>query len=94
MADIIYPEKDEKGKDRVGKLIYLRPSFYGKEPTDVLNYADLNNSFPHQTTGDQFFDEKQFEAYRALGFHIMDKIIAEKGLAAMQRTAKKTQASS
>lgn len=91
IADIIYPEKDEKGKNRVGKLIYLRPSFYGDEPTEVLNYADLNTSFPHQTTGDQFFDEKQFEAYRALGFHIMDKIIAERALTAMQRKAKKTQ---
>lgn len=94
VADIIYPEKDEKGKNRVGKLIYLRPSFYGDEPTEVLNYADLNKSFPHQTTSDQFFDEKQFEAYRALGFHIMDKIIAERALTALQRTAKKAKAPS
>ena len=26
--------------------------------------------FPHESTGDQFFSEEQFEVYRALGFHI------------------------
>jgi hypothetical protein len=26
-----------------------------------------NSEFPHQTTADQFFDDGQFEAYRALG---------------------------
>jgi len=34
----------------------------------VLAYARQHASFPHQSTVDQFFDESQFESYRALGF--------------------------
>jgi hypothetical protein len=39
-------------------------------PLLVLNYYKKNPQFPHQTTADQYFDEVQFEAYRALGEHI------------------------
>lgn len=28
------------------------------------------SSFPDGSTGDQFFDEAQFEAYRELGYHL------------------------
>ena len=38
--------------------------------TDVFSYKGLNPDFPHQSTSDQFFDEKQFEAYRELGYYI------------------------
>ncbi len=41
----------------------------GDEPDYILHYQRHNPSFPHETTGDQFFGEEQFEAYRALGFH-------------------------
>ena len=30
----------------------------------------MNPTFPHQSTADQWFDELQFESYRALGEHI------------------------
>lgn len=29
--------------------------------------------FPQESTGDQFFDETQFECYRALGYRIADR---------------------
>jgi hypothetical protein len=32
--------------------------------------------FPHETTGDQFFSEEQFEVYRALGFHIAHGVLS------------------
>jgi hypothetical protein len=38
----------------------------------VLDYKIRYRDFPHETTGDQFFSEEQFEAYRALGFHAVD----------------------
>ncbi len=76
IAEIIYPEKDGN-KNFKGHLIYIRPSFYGTEPTDVVNYGNAQLTFPHQTTSDQFFDEKQFEAYRALGFYTMERIFAD-----------------
>jgi hypothetical protein len=42
----------------------------GDEPTDVRRYAAEHAAFPHEPTSDQFFDESQFESYRALGCHI------------------------
>jgi len=36
----------------------------------VAHYKETNPDFPHQTTADQFFDEAQFECYRALGYQV------------------------
>lgn len=67
LATIHYEDVD--GPDAVaGRLLYLKPVFYGeKEQRDVYNYAVTNQTFPHQSTGDQWFSESQFESYRALG---------------------------
>jgi hypothetical protein len=52
-----------------GHLLYLKPAFYGEnEPKDIYNYATTYQTFPHQSTGDQWFSESQFESYRALGY--------------------------
>ena len=63
---ILYPDGSE------GILLYVKSSLSGDEPDYVLDYKRRNPSFPHETTGDQFFSEEQFEAYRALGFHAVD----------------------
>ena len=52
-----------------GTLLYIKTSLTGDEPADVLSYAAEHPAFPHESTSDQFFDESQFESYRALGFH-------------------------
>lgn len=39
-------------------------------PDDVWRYSEKHKTFPHQSTADQWFDELQFESYRALGQHI------------------------
>ena len=44
-------------------------SLSGDENDYVINYKARYAAFPHETTGDQFFSEEQFEAYRNLGFH-------------------------
>jgi hypothetical protein len=41
----------------------------------IANYKAVNPSFPHQSTGDQFFDEVQFECYRALGYQVAMKTL-------------------
>jgi hypothetical protein len=62
-----------------GTLLYLKSSLIKpevhEEPTDVLEYSLRQEKFPHQTTGDQFFDESQFESYRRLGMHIGETAI-------------------
>jgi hypothetical protein len=52
-----------------GVLIYIKPCMTGDEPSDVRQYAGQHASFPHESTGDQFYNEAQWEAYRSLGFH-------------------------
>jgi hypothetical protein len=71
LAKITYPEKKPDNTNYVGWLLYTRPTYYKNEPRDIMNYAESNDQFPHQSTGDQMYDEKQFEAYRGLGFLTM-----------------------
>lgn len=59
-----------------GVLVYLKPSLSGDEPADLLNYGALCPDFPHESTGDQFFGESQFESYRKLGYHIGASVLA------------------
>ena len=63
---IEYPDQDERGM-----LIYVKASMTGDEADYIRDYKRREHSFPHESTGDQFFSEEQFEVYRALGFHAL-----------------------
>ncbi|MBL8177224.1 MAG: patatin-like phospholipase family protein [Bryobacterales bacterium] len=52
---------------KMGRIVYFKSSVTGKEPYDVEQYRRQNLTFPHQSTGDQFFSESQFESYRQVG---------------------------
>jgi|CZKY01.1.fsa_nt_gi hypothetical protein len=52
-----------------GTIIYFKASLTGDESTDVKNYKTTHNSFPHESTIDQWFSESQFESYGKLGYH-------------------------
>jgi hypothetical protein len=67
-----------------GLLVYLRPGLTGREPADILSYAQDHPPFPFQSTADQFFDESQFESYRRLGQWIAEKVFAEASARAMR----------
>jgi hypothetical protein len=93
MTKFIGPQKDEKygrycalgeirynnvdGGDHIGYLLYIKPAIYSDCPPDVRNYRNQSAAFPHESTADQFFNETQFESYRALGRHIIGKICAD-----------------
>lgn len=62
-GDIHYPEGD------TGILLFFKPTLVGNEPADVTQYRTRNKAFPHEGTGDQFYDEAQWESYRRLGEH-------------------------
>lgn len=49
-------------------LVYLKPTLCADLSPELLWYSSAHPEFPHETTGDQFFDEAQFEAYRELGY--------------------------
>jgi hypothetical protein len=65
VAEIRYNELDPNLQN--GYLIYIKPVVLGNEPPDVIAYKIANDDFPHQSTGDQWFDESQTESYRTLG---------------------------
>lgn len=58
------------GGGETGYLVYIKSSLTGDENDYIRDYARRYDRFPHETTGDQFFSEEQFEVYRALGFHM------------------------
>ena len=68
IGKIIYPNNTE------GTLIYMKTTLTGAIPSDLIGYKKQHPSFPDQTTADQFFDEKQFEAYRELGYVIANEL--------------------
>ncbi|HYS14655.1 MAG TPA: patatin-like phospholipase family protein [Burkholderiaceae bacterium] len=58
------------GLAREALLIIVKPSVTQFAPLDVKLYALNQLAFPQQPTGDQFFDEGQWECYRKLGQEI------------------------
>ena len=57
-----------------GHLLYIKSSLSGDEDYDITQYKKQHDAFPQESTLDQFFTESQFESYRALGRHIVDRI--------------------
>jgi hypothetical protein len=85
-TELIVPGPDGRSRQHVavgtinypgegcGTLVYVKASLTGPDdPADVREYRASHEEFPHQTTADQFFNESQFESYRALGQHIADR---------------------
>ncbi|MBF9150568.1 patatin-like phospholipase family protein [Novosphingobium sp. 1Y9A] len=59
------------------RIVWLKPRRFDGLPQDVLGYAAHNPAFPQESTGDQFFDEAQWESYRALGECMMRRLLGE-----------------
>ena len=62
-----------------GRILYIKSSLTGEEPQDVLAYKVAHPDFPHQGTGDQWFNESQFESYRALGRFAVEAVLQRVG---------------
>lgn len=68
------------GKVPTGEILYVKPTVRGDEgAADIVAYRRAYGGFPHQTTGNQWFDESQLEAYRRLGHLIMTRIVDAAG---------------
>jgi Patatin-like phospholipase len=85
VAEIKYSVIDGTSPAANGWLVYVKPALRGRGaggaadaplPYDVFSYAQRSKDFPHETTNDQWFDEAQFESYRALGLHIVSQLTA------------------
>ncbi|MCA9963233.1 MAG: hypothetical protein KC423_03290 [Anaerolineales bacterium] len=65
---IQYP-RDEYNPAMKGYLLYFKPNMTGKEPSSLKEYRkQYEKGFPHVSTTDLFFNERQFEAYREIGW--------------------------
>lgn len=62
------------GDGETGYLLYVKSSVSGDERAYIQEYRAKHPDFPHETTADQFFNEAQFEAYRALGYRIVNDL--------------------
>lgn len=69
-GDIHYPGGE------IGVLLLFKPTLTGSEPPDIAQYRTRNAAFPNESTGDQFYDEAQWESYRRLGEHAADTAFA------------------
>jgi len=67
-----------------GVLLYIKPAIVGSENADLLNYRKLHPGYPHESIADQWFDEAQFESYRALGDHIVESALREAARATLR----------
>ncbi len=66
-GQISYPSLGSVGAKQ-GTLIVLKAALTTDLPVDVLRYAASHPDFPNESTADQFFSERQFEAYRETGY--------------------------
>ncbi|WP_315798732.1 hypothetical protein [Bradyrhizobium sp. SZCCHNRI3043] len=71
---IRYPLGQSDLQEEIGYLVYLKLSLTGNEGEFIRRYKVDEPAFPHHSTINQFFTEVQFEAYRALGEHVGDKM--------------------
>jgi hypothetical protein len=66
-------------------IVLLKPSPQAGAPADVLQYAKTHPAFPQEPTSDQFFDEAQWESYRRLGQHVVERVLAPAVWAELQK---------
>ena len=65
VAEIRYKEIDPTLEN--GYLVYIKPVVLAGDDSDVTAYKAANPVFPHESTGNQWFNESQTESYRMLG---------------------------
>jgi hypothetical protein len=71
-ARVIYPEDGAEGE-----LLYIKPCYAEDVPIDVRAYGSPRETFPHESTLEQWFSESQFESYRRLGDYEMTHLGAQ-----------------
>ena len=77
------------GQDRPAtQIVLFKPHVAADVEPDIRQYAVEHPEFPQEPTADQFFDEAQWESYRALGFHLASKVFDPGVIDALERLAR------
>ena len=66
VARVKYPPV-RADRETEGVLVWISTARTPGQKPDVVRYGETNPDFPFVSTGDQFFDQSQFESYRQLG---------------------------
>jgi Patatin-like phospholipase len=80
---------DEK-TERVGDIVWVKPTVIAKSAADVRQYRRAHSDFPQQSTAEQWYDESQFESYRRLGYESGLQAFAEVKAAEAEAKTKTT----
>lgn len=80
---------DEAHERPSTQIVVIKPRVTRDVPVDICQYADVQPTFPQQTTADQFFDEAQWESYRALGYHLGSKVFNPVVMDELERLARR-----
>ena len=64
---IRFPPEPGTTERVTGSILLIEASMVDGLPADVHAYAEKHPEFPNVSTGDQFFTDEDFEAYRVLG---------------------------
>jgi Patatin-like phospholipase len=75
VGTIRYPQTTSRPKE-TGVLVYIKSGMSGDEDGLLRSYRSMHADFPYTTTANQFFDDRRFEAYRALGEHSIEGLVA------------------
>jgi hypothetical protein len=65
-----------RGSSQVTWIVLLKPSLHASAPADARQYGSESPLFPQEPTTDQFFNEAQWESYRALGLTCAARVFA------------------
>jgi len=69
-ASVTYPPRKPDGPPEHGVLIIGRATMDAGTPWEIRRHAASHPLFPNDATGDQWFDDRKFNAYTALGRHV------------------------
>jgi hypothetical protein len=86
IGTVTYPEVAGLDEVRGGTLVYAQAVLTPDMPYQLLDFPQADIGFPRDSTGDQWFNADQFDAYQALG-RVIAHTAAERGKAATAPTA-------
>jgi len=75
VARIYYRKNPEGERDETGLLVIVKPTIVAGLPHDIYNYRAGHDTFPGQSTANQFFTERQLEAYRELAYQLTRRMV-------------------
>ena len=75
IATIDYGKRGGGAWPEKGTILYLKSALIRNLDLRAKGYRGAHADFPNQSTGDQFFDVEQFEAYREVGYRICAQML-------------------